>query len=191
MNRIYSTLFTAIALLMFAHNAAAGVIYDVNRAWTNGSQNASLVGTVDVDLGSYTIQNNGLAPFNAANLTLTVGGTSYSVNNVLTTSIFGSGLFSITATATELIFSALGNGFNPADLVFSDGGANRYAIGSDGNPAFEIAITNSGFVLNSSSPVFPVVWGTAVSTVPEPTTLALLGLGLVGACFARKKKHAD
>lgn len=63
MNRIFSTLFTAIALVTIATNAAAGVIYDVNRGWSDGVLNVSLVGTVDVDIGSYTIQSQGGGPF--------------------------------------------------------------------------------------------------------------------------------
>ena len=49
--------------------------YDVSRSWSDGSGGtASLIGTVDVAFGSYTIMNNGPSPFTSVSLTLIVNG---------------------------------------------------------------------------------------------------------------------
>jgi|GEM_PF-3531002 len=186
--------FALAAMILGAGSAAAGVIYDVNRSWANGGSTATLVGTVDVAIGSYSIQDAGSHPFNAVNLTLTVDGTSVGVNNVLTNFIIGTGVFTIQATATQLLFSASGDGTNPADLVFAETDlfGNRYAIGSDGSPAFEIGVIetgpDAGAVFAVPAPVYPVVWAT-VSRIPEPSALALFGLGLAGlGVMVRRRK---
>ena len=49
--------------------------YDVSRSWSDGSGGtASLIGSVDIALGSYTIMNNGPSPFTNVSLTLIVNG---------------------------------------------------------------------------------------------------------------------
>jgi hypothetical protein len=54
---------------------ANAITYDVSRSWGGGS--ASLIGTVDVALGSYTIVNNGADPIMNVSLTLTVNVASF------------------------------------------------------------------------------------------------------------------
>lgn len=125
------------------------------------------------------------------NLTLSAGATNYAVNNVQTVFIDGTGVFNIQATMTQLIFNPIGNNANPADLGFSDGTlpANLYSIGSHGAPAIEVASTGDGLVAANIVPIFPVVWATASNVPsPEPSVLALIGMGLVGLNLARRKK---
>jgi hypothetical protein len=106
--------------------------YFVNRSLSDSSGDmATLVGTRSIPEGNYTLTNKPPSPFTAATLTLTVNGTPYSVNNVLTDLISGTGIFSITASPTALIFSAHGNGGNPADLVFSDQLNSQLGIGTE------------------------------------------------------------
>jgi hypothetical protein len=175
-----------VAVLLVASSAQA-VVYQVDRTFSDGFGTATLTGTVSVPLGNYVIQNMAPNPFTDVNLTLTVNAVPFSLMNALTGKISGTGQFTVDATATELIFSASGNGANPADLVFSDNfdpnAPNRYVIGSDGIPSFQTASTESGFV--SVQPVpFPNVFGIAV---PEPSSLVLWTLAVVGAGWMRRR----
>lgn len=174
---LLAALASLAALLAPCH--ALAIIYDIDRSFSfsGGSFTATLTGTVDLPAGSYTISNKGPSPFTSANLTLTVNGTPYSVDSVVTTSISGSGEFYVNATATSLTFSTVNaDGGDPADLVFTDnpgGGVNaidRYAIGTDGAGSFEAAYTGvgGGYVADV---VFPTEWGIAI---PEPSILSLL-----------------
>jgi hypothetical protein len=182
----------ARGLLVFGFVAATLVAssiqattYNVNRSFSG----ATLTGTLDIPVGNYTIQNAGLSPFTAVDLTLTVNATPYNLVNALTGTILGTGQFIIDATPTTLTFdTANADGVNPADLVFSDTTLpfdhNRYAIGYNGLPGFEIAFTNTGDT-SSSFVAFPEVFGTVV---PEPSSLALASLGLLGMSYRRRKQ---
>jgi len=183
---------SARVLLVFGFASAAiltssaqATLYDVNRSFGG----ATLTGTVEIPIGNYVIQNAGASPFTSVSLTLKVNATSYSLVNALTGVIYGSGQFLINATPTTLTFStANADGSNPADLVFSDTidpfSNNRYAIGSNGDPEFEVAYTDAGSAL--ANPPFPTVFGTAI---PEPGTLMLVGLSVVGLlAFVRRKR---
>jgi hypothetical protein len=158
-------------------------IYTIDRSFTLVTVSNTLTGTIEIPEGKYTITNGGPSPFTTVNLTLTVNGMPFSLPNVVTGYIVGTGEFFIDATPTTLIFNtANGNATNPADLVFSvlpyDAGADRYAIGSDGDPAFEASITPVG--LTPVPVVFPVAFGSAIA-VPEPSSLAMVTLGLAVA----------
>ena len=64
-----------IAWNMTITSSANAVRYDVSRSWSDGSGGtASLIGTVDVPLGSYTIMHLGPTPFTSVSLTLIVNG---------------------------------------------------------------------------------------------------------------------
>jgi hypothetical protein len=175
--------------VLLAASSAQAEVYFVNRSFTDGSSIATLTGTVDIPLGSYTIQNEGASPFTSVNLTLTVNATGFAVNNVLTGLINGTGQFNINATATTLTFgTANSNGGNPADLEFSDTtdtqANDRYVLGSNGDPQFEAGFTSAGSVL-STTVTFPTVFATAA---PEPTTLALTGLGGMALMLFRRQR---
>src|SRR5690242_5644873 len=89
--------------------------YTVNRLFSDGVDTATLVGTVDIAEGNYTITNGGSSPFTAISLTLTANGTPYTVDNTLTGIILGTGQFLITASPTQLIFgTASADSGNPA-----------------------------------------------------------------------------
>jgi hypothetical protein len=177
--------------------AATAVTFTVNRSWSSGSNNASLVGTVDVPVGSYTIQNGTPNPFTNVNLILTVNGNPFPVLNAANTSlIWGTGQFLVNATSSTLTFNtANANGSNPADLVFVNSSAGldgqKYAIGFDGIPGFE---TTYKYPSVAASVAFPVTFGTVqqvqqVQQVPEPASLFGLGvLSTLGAASTLKRK---
>jgi hypothetical protein len=153
------------------------------------------VGTVDVPVGSYTIQNGTPNPFTNVNLILTVNGNPFPVLNAANTSlVLGTGQFLVNATSSTLTFNtANANGINPANLAFVNSstglGGPRYAIGFDASPGFENAINTSPIVV--ASVAFPVTFGTVqqVQQVPEPASLFGLGvLSTLGAASTLKRK---
>ena len=175
----------AFATASIVTSSAKAIVYEVDRAFST----VTLIGTVELPLGNYVIQNSAPNPFTAVNLTLTVNATPYNLTNALTGTILGTGVFTIDATPTTLTFTANGNGTNPADLVFSDNfdplSFNRYAIGSNGSPMFETAITTSGVVSNNSLR-FPTVFGNAI---PEPSTITLCAVAVLGICVRRRESR--
>jgi len=197
-NRLIPTLALAGATslaAMLTPVAATAVTFTVNRSWSSGSNNASLVGTVDVPVGSYTIQNGTPNPFTNVNLILTVNGNPFPVLNAAnTSSILGTGQFLVNATSSTLTFNtANANGINPANLAFVNSstgfGGPFYLIGFDRTPGFEIAFGTSPNVL--ASVAFPVTFGTVqqVQQVPEPASLFGLGvLSTLGAASTLKRK---
>jgi len=197
-NRLIPTLALAGATslaAMLTPVAATAVTFTVNRSWSESGNNASLVGTVDVPVGSYTIQNGTPNPFTNVNLILTVNGNPFPVLNAADTSnISGTGQFLVNATSSTLTFNtANADGSNPADLVFVNSstgfGGPFYVIGTDGNPGFEIAINTSPDV--AASVAFSVTFGTVqqVQQVPEPASLFGLGvLSTLGAASTLKRK---
>ena len=197
-NRLIPTLALAGATslaAMLTPVAAKAITYTVNRSWSSGSDNASLVGTVDVPIGSYTINSTGTPnPFSNVNLTLTVNGTPFTLDTATTSGVFGTGQFLVNATSSTLTFNtANADGSNPADLAFLNSstgfGGPFYVIGTDGDPGFEIAINTSPNV--AASVALSVTFGTVqqVQQVPEPASLFGLGvLSTLGAASTLKRK---
>ncbi|QGZ92028.1 PEP-CTERM sorting domain-containing protein [Microcystis aeruginosa] len=199
-NRLIPTLALAGATslaAMLTPVAATAVTFTVNRSWSESGNNASLVGTVDVPVGSYTIQNGTPNPFTNVNLILTVNGNPFPVLNAANTSlVFGTGQFLVNATSSTLTFNtANANGSNPADLAFVNSstglGGPLYVIGFDSIPGFEIASNTSPSPSVLASVAFPVTFGTVqqVQQVPEPASLFGLGvLSTLGAASTLKRK---
>ncbi|CCI23125.1 exported hypothetical protein [Microcystis aeruginosa PCC 9809] len=111
-NRLIPTLALAGATslaAMLTPVAATAVTFTVNRSWSQSGNNASLVGTVDVPIGSYTIDSTGTPnPFTNVNLTLTVNGNPFTLDTVVVIpsgSIIGTGQFLVNATSSTLTFN--------------------------------------------------------------------------------------
>jgi hypothetical protein len=206
-NRLFPTLALAGATslaAMLTPVAAMAVTFNVNRSWSQGSDTASLVGTVDVPLGSYTIQNGTPNPFTNVNLTLTVNGNAVTLNAVDINNTFAPAQFLVNATSSVLTFNADISGCSSdcsSSLEFinsSQGQANGpiYSIESVSDlgsiSSEERGVIQSPFTIVVSSTNFPVTFGTAQqqppTSVPEPTaTVGLLGLGLLGVGSALKR----
>lgn len=177
--------------------AASAITFNVNRTWTNDSTGsvASLIGTVDIPEGYYTITKGGASPFTNVNLNLNIDGSSSLLNATFTQLIQGTAEFIINATSSTLTFNVNNaDGNNPGDLIFFDNISlsGLYIIGRDGSPGFERGrLSNNSTALSSLS--FPVTFGTAQSNVvpvPEPSsTLGLFVLGAIGAGATLKRKQ--
>lgn len=184
--KFVASLLAVFAIALMASSAQA-ITYQVHQSF-NG--NVTLVGSVDVALGNYTIMNGGATPFTDVLLTLTVNGTPFQLDHADASIIAGTGRFIIDATANSLMFgTAGGSNGNPSDLQFFDStNTNRYAIGSDGIPDFQGAYTTSGYVLDSNIS-FPFLFGMASTSVPETgSTLGMLGLVALGILAVSRRR---
>ena len=172
--KVFASVLAALTIIVIASSARA-ITYQVNQSWGGGT--ATLVGTVDVAIGNYTIMNGGAAPFTNVMLTLTVNGTPFILDHADTSQIVGTGEFIIDATITSLTFdTANSDAGNPADLNFYDSiNTNRYVLGSNGNPHFEAGYTTAGVVLDDIS--FPFLFGTAASSALELASAASIQRG--------------
>jgi hypothetical protein len=205
-NRLFPTLALAGATslaAMLTPVAAMAVTFNVNRSWSQGSDTASLVGTVDVPLGSYTIQNGTPNPFTNVNLTLTVNGNAVTLNAVDINNTFAPAQFLVNATSSVLTFNADISGCSDdceseLEFINSSQGTSGpfYRIQSVSffgvSESTERGVIQSPFTIVVSSTNFPVTFGTAQqqppTSVPEPTaTVGLLGLGLLGVGSALKR----
>lgn len=197
-NRLIPTLALAGATslaAMLTPVAAKAVTFTVNRSWSNGSDNASLVGTVDVPIGSYTINSTGTPnPFTNVNLTLTVNGNPFTLDAANTLLLSGTGQFLVNATSSTLTFNtANASAGNAAELAFvnssTGNGGPGYVIGTNAGSGFEIATKTSPNVFAQLT--LPVTFGTAQTAqqVPEPASLFGLGvLGTLGVGSTLKRK---
>jgi hypothetical protein len=81
---------------------------------------------------------------------------------------------------------AYGDAVNPADLVFSDNldssSFNRYSIGSNGNPEFQVAHTEAGSVFGDVR--FPDTFGIAI---PEPASVTMFAWAILGFGMRRRR----
>lgn len=179
---------TAVVLLFLTHSAEAVLIeYDVNRTVEGGS----VVGTITTDgtIGDLTAAN-----FSAFSLTINYGG----VDSVLIDSSAGGVLFlqnpsQVSASAINLFYDfsidVNDNNFNfsyntsttTSRWLFNDfaNGGQEALRGSDISGSIGLAEDRAGFVAFAN-----------VTAVPEPSTLAIFALGLMGLASRRFMKQS-
>lgn len=170
--------------------SASAILYNVNKTIGAGGVTGSITtdGTIGVlSTGNITDWNlvlddgggtfNLLGPLSGANSQRLISGSAFSATamDLLFDFSFGSGfvLFQNPTTGSGQNFWCIDNGgcinnFVPGETV---------RVGSVGE---------TGHLLSGSQ----IIASASVSQIPEPGTLALLGFGLAGLGFARRRKAA-
>lgn len=188
--------------LLIGSQASATVLTAQGAGWcTTGGCNSD-VATISNVAAGYSDTYRDFFNFNLAGITGTVTSATLSISNFASDSYSNGALDYILHAATSISYGGLGSGTTLASVPLSqiDTGIdhsvsitlNQAALAAlqaaEGNSfLFGGVDTDSGLVFGyTASPVVTLTLQT--SAVPEPSSIALVGLGIGAALFARRRK---
>ena len=185
--------FVLIFMAMFVGSATADVIFlDADTVATGSTLDVSPLVT---SLGTITFAGEIRG---TADPDLAAAGSTGNVFDIVDPNSDALLNFDFDVTAISFIFGGNGGSFNILAKDILGNVVDSFFTGNTGNGAFAGPLALSGVGIRSlfwEDPGFSFaaidnISIAGVSSVPEPMSIALLGLGLAGIGFSRKKKPA-